>query len=283
VGRDKLQVLKMMDKTQKNRAVQRRNDTFVEKQATKIWQEQPSANNPYTAESVRCYGYDLLELMNHRSYIEVLYLLFQGDLPSEEQTKLLEKLLIAFINPGPRHPSTRAAMNAGIGKTDPAHILPISLSILGGSHLGAGEIEGSMRFLRKHSKKQPDQVVAEIMNQQTQPDEGDWHIAPGFGNRFGGIDAISQKIADQLVASPGSGPILAWGSAFADAIKNYGMGWLTTGIVAATLADLRFQPRTGGGFFQLLNAPGLLAHGLELTNKPFTAMPFPTDEDYIIE
>ncbi len=273
----------MSDKTQKHRVVHRRSDTFVKKQLTKIWQEQPSTSNPYIAESARCYGYDLLELMQHRSYVEVLYLLFQGDLPSVDQTKLLEELLIAFINPGPRHPATRAAMNAGIGKTDPAHILPISLSILGGSHLGAGEIEGAMRFLRKSSKKSADQVATELINKSIKPKEGDWHIAPGFGNRFGGRDEVSQKIASQLLTSPGSGPILAWGSAFADAIKDFDMGWLTTGVVAAALADLRFQPRAGGGFFQLISAPGLLAHGLELANKPFTAMPFPTDEDYIIE
>ena len=61
------------------------------------------------------------------------------------------------------------------------------------------------------------------------------------------------------------------------------LGWLTTGVAAAVLTDLEFQPRLGAGIFQLLCAPGLLAHGVEMYGKPITAMPFPTDKDYIIE
>jgi citrate synthase len=33
----------------------------------------------------------------------------------------------------------------------------------------------------------------------------------------------------------------------------------------------------------LLSAPGLVAHGLEMANKPITAMPFVKDENYVIE
>jgi citrate synthase len=32
----------------------------------------------------------------------------------------------------------------------------------------------------------------------------------------------------------------------------------------------------------LLCAPGILAHGLELANKPITAMPFLQEEQYVI-
>ena len=54
-------------------------------------------------------------------------------------------------------------------------------------------------------------------------------------------------------------------------------------IAAAVFADLGFQPRAGGCLFQLLGAPGLVAHGIELANKPITAMPFVSDENYAIE
>ena len=61
------------------------------------------------------------------------------------------------------------------------------------------------------------------------------------------------------------------------------MGWLATGVVAAVLTDLGFPPRAAAGIYQIISAPGLLAHGVELANKPLTAMPFISDEDYIIE
>lgn len=273
----------MKKQESKKRTVERRNDESAEKQATKIWHEQPSATNPYIATNAHCHGYDLLQLMSRRSYVDVLYLIFQGDLPTQEQSSLLESLMIAFINPGPRHPATRAAMNAGIGKTDLAHILPIALNILGGTHLGAGEIEASMRFIRKNQKKPPEKVVAELMESPEKPEEGDWHIAPGFGNRFGGIDELANKIAQQLQRAPAAGTALKWGIEFTKQLETFDMGWLATGVVAATLADLKFQPRAGVGLFQMISAPGLLAHGLELSNKPFSAMPFPNEENYIIE
>lgn len=58
------------------------------------------------------------------------------------------------------------------------------------------------------------------------------------------------------------------------------MGWLARGVAAATMCDLGFHPRVRAGIFQLISAPGLLAHGLELTNKPITAMPFLHEHHY---
>lgn len=265
------------------RKVRSRNEVFARRTATRIWQEQAMEENPYIAASCRCYGYDLLELMEKRSFVDVLFLLLRGDLPSREQAMLLESLMIALINPGPRHPATRAAMLAGVGKTDPVHILPISLSILGGSHLGAGSVEEGIRFFRKQLKKEPQMVAREIMADSSPPDEGDWHPAPGFGSRFGNIDKIPEQIAKRLKGLAGVGKALPWGCDFAEVLQPHGVGWLLTGLAAAVFSDLGFQPRAGAGLFQLLSAPGLLAHGLELANKPITAIPFPSDEDYYIE
>ncbi|GMQ87328.1 MAG: hypothetical protein BMS9Abin08_0528 [Gammaproteobacteria bacterium] len=269
--------------TRRRVEVKSRNEPFVQRTVTRIWQEQASVENPYIAESCRCHGYDLLELMTGRSYVDVLYLLFRGELPGKEASALLEALMIGMINPGPRHPATRAAMNAGVGKTDPVHILPVALTVMGGSHLGAGEIEAAMRFLRKHRDSDPGRLASELL-QQPMPAAGeDWCLAPGFGWRFGSVERLPGKIAGRLSALTGSGAGLHWGCAFADALAAQRLGWLNTGVTAAVLVDLGFHPRDGAGLFQLLSAPGLLAHGLELANKPVTAMPYVDDEHYVIE
>lgn len=269
-----------MEKT--NQQVQRRNDAFTDRQMTKIWHEIPDSENQYIAAKSYCHGYDILELMKKRNFSDCLFLLFKGALPSAEQSELLDSLMIALINPGPRHPATRAAMNAGIGKTDATHILPISLSILSGQHLGAGEIEAAMRFLRKHKNADPKETVKTLLADSPAV-EGDWHPAPGFGNRYSAIDILPGEMASQLLSLTGAGKYLQWGNQFANALAQEQMGWLTTGVAAATLADLGFHPRFGAGLFQLFCAPGLLAHGMEMTTKPITAMPFLKDEDYIIE
>lgn len=263
--------------------VESRNDVFAERTATKIWHEIETPHNPYLADACLCHGYDLLELTQKRSFIDVLYLLFRGELPDTDEARLLEQLMIASINPGPRHPATRAAMTAGVGSTGREHILPIALSIYGGSHLGAGEVEPAMDWLRKQRKHDPRKLADELVANGTAPEEGDWHIAPGFGSRFGGVDIMAAKIANHLSGLPGTHETLAWGCAFADALKVHSLGWLMPAAAAAVFTDLGFSPRAGAGLFQLLGAPGLLAHGVELSNKPVTAMPFVKDENYVIQ
>jgi citrate synthase len=264
--------------------VERRADRFTERAATRIWHEEPAADNPYLAVAARCHGYELSQLMQRCSFPQVLFLLFRGELPDARQTQLLERLMIGLINPGPRHPATRAAMNAGVGKTDASHVLPIALMVLGGGHLGAAEVEPSMRFLRKAVDRSPQQVAAELLAQyEEQPGDPDRHLVAGFGRRFGSADVLAAGIADELIATAGVGTVLAWGRDFAAQLREHQMGWLATGVAAAAFCDLGFMPRAAAGLFQLLCAPGLLAHGVELANKPVTALPWISDDDYVIE
>jgi len=270
------------DKPERGR-IQSRNEPFVARTATRICEETASAENPYLNQACRYHGYELGELMQKRSFVDVLFLLLRGELPTVDQGRLFETLLIGLSNPGPRHPATRAAMSAGVGKTDPAHILPIALSVLGGKHLGGGEVTAAMAFLRQQRNKDPLSVAAEQLAAYERPAEGDWRVAPGFGSRFGGIDPLPRSMVEQLQALPGAGEALHWGSRFTKALKAKQVGWLLPAVAAAVFLDLGFHPRAGAGLFQIAAAPGLLAHGLELANQPRTAMPFPDDEYYFIE
>lgn len=265
--------------------VRSRNEPFVERVATRIWCEQASADNPYIASHALCHGYDLCELMEKRSFVDVFYLLFRGELPTKAEAQLLQALMIALINPGPRHPATRAAMNVGVGKTDPVHILPIASAILGGEFQGGGEIEGAMRFLRKQQNTDPLVFVESFIQKhnQSQAAVDNGSTVPGFGAHYGGVNLLAKNIATHLLSLEGAGAALRWGCQLAEQLEPQGIGWLPAGIAAAVFADLGFQPRAGGSLFQLLGAPGLVAHGLELANKPITAMPFVSDENYVIE
>ncbi len=262
---------------------ERRDEQFAENIATKICLETPSKENPYLAEESHYHGYNLIELMARRRFVDVLYLLFRSELPTPQESEILEQLMIGLISPGPRHPATRAAILAGGGKTDTSHLLPISLTTLSGEHLGAASIEPAMRFLRKNRRKPPHEVAEQLISSSSPPAQGDWHIAPGFGSRFNGIDPMPRKIAQQLIRLEGADETLKWADQFAQSLAPYNQGWLTTGVAAAVLTDLGFPPRAGAGLFQLFSAPGLLAHAVEFASKPISAMPFPKDEDYVIE
>ncbi|MDH5526413.1 MAG: citrate synthase [Nitrospirota bacterium] len=262
--------------------VRDRKEVFATRSRTRIWGEKPSPANPYLADAAICHGYDHLDLIRHCGFADVLYLLFRGELPSQDQSALLDSLMVALINPGPRHPACRAVMNTAVSKTNPAHFLPIGLSLLSGDHLGNGEVAAAMKFLLENSGGDPEAVAGDLLELAPSP-EGDRRIAPGFGTRFGGIDPMAGKIVRHFSVLPGAGDALRWGARFVEAIEGHGMGWLMPGIAAAVFIDLGFSPREGGGLFQMMSAPGILAHGLELVGQPLTAMPFVENKDYVIE
>ncbi len=272
----------MSDMSKNHEQILDRKVAFSEKQATRIWQELPSQENPYIAADVRCHGYDFFELIEKKSYVDVFYLMFRGELPSEEDSRMLHRLMIALINPGPRHPATRAAVNTAIGKTEPSHILPIALMTLSGEYLGAKEVEESMRFIRSRQRRDPEEVAAELLSTDSSSGDGNFHLAPGFGDHFGSIDLIPKKTAELLLEASPNNRSLVWANKLANVLNVSGYGWLMTGVAAAVLADLGFHPRAGAGLFQIFSAPGLLAHGLEFVNKPITALPRVSDDDYVI-
>lgn len=274
-----------MTAERKHDSVSLRKESFAQRTATRIWYEEPSRHNPYLAMNALCHGYDLYELMEKRSFVDVFYLLFAGELPTQSQSQLLQTLMIALMNPGPRHPATRAAMNAGVGKTNPLHILPIASSLLGGESMGGAEVEASMIFLNKYLGSDPSVVSKSAMLQAVDKnnDELVASITPGFGKRYGGIDPMAVDIANHLLTFEGAGRALKWSEKLVSSLLPHGIGWLMTGVAAAVFIDLGFSPRTGGCLFQLLGSPGLLAHGLEMASKPINAMPFVSDENYVIE
>ncbi len=272
----------------KHREIESREEKFSDRAATKIWQEIPASDNPYIASRALAHGYPLEDLIKNSSYVDVFFLLFRGELPTRDESKLLETLMIGLINPGPRNDSVRAAMSAGIGKTNPMHILPIGLSVMGGSHLAAGCIFESIRFFRRNCGRDPSVLVEPAKNNMDGltsskvMDYCDENI-PGFGCIYGGIDIQAKSLASCLLDLPQVGKALAWGADFSEKIEDVGVGWLSTGVAAATLSDLGFHPKSGGVLYQIMCAPGIAAHGLEVANKHHTSMPFVKDENYAIE
>ena len=264
--------------------VERRADRFADRVESRIWLERPAAENPYVAAEAFCHGYDLQELLASCSYWEYIYLLFTGRRCDAQQQALLEKVGIALANPGPRHPATRAVIAASVSKTDPTNILPLGLSVLSGTHLGAEEAGQSMRFLRRRLKRDPIEEAALCMRELPSPGNGDVRPAPGFGTRFNGVDRLADQFGSVLVALPGAGPALLWADAFAAKLQRQDQGgWLMPGVAAAAFLDLGFHPKWGPGLFQWLSAPGLLAHAQEMSNKPLTAVPFIDDSRYFID
>jgi citrate synthase len=259
-----------------------RGTEFPQRSATKICKEIASPDNPFLAQRTLWHGHDVADLMRHCDLVDVVFLLLKGDLPSVDDKRLLQQLLIALANPGPRHAATRSVMSAAVFKTRSAQFLPIGMALMSGENRGSCEVEAAMRFLVRNATNEPASVAEQLIEQRTaSPDDG--RFAPGFGQMFGGCDPFTASIAELLIQEHPHAGMLCWAQRFVDGLGAVGAGWLMSGLAAAVFVELGFRPMVGAGLYQMAASPGLLAHGVEMSNKPVTAMPFVADENYHYE
>jgi citrate synthase len=90
-------------------------------------------------------------------------------------------------------------------------------------------------------------------------------------------------LASEITTKKCAGDALKWGAEFSDNLIKHGYGWLPTGLAAAAFIDLGLNSLAAAGMFQLISAPGLLAHGLEMCGKSESPAPFLDDDHYLIE
>jgi citrate synthase len=239
---------------------------FEENIHTKIWYEEAEADNPFLAKACYCSGYDVYgELLHKASWPEYLYLLFKLERPAEWQTKLLERLMIAIANPGPRDYSVRAAMAAAVGGSTSASSLMAALGVGAGQYQGAHEVYLSMNYWAKYGCSL-DAWCNYFEQPSNKMDADIWpdieHM-PGF-EPYGNI---CSTIVQQTLIS------------LCDIYSEQRLGWLVknrkalersakrplamTGVVAAAFTDLSFSPEAGEMLYLLLRLPGAAAHALE--------------------
>lgn len=240
---------------------------YASQASTRITEEVPADDQPYLAVRQRIYGYDLLDLMQKCPASDVQFLLLTGELPSPAQAQLFGQLQIALCNAGPRHAATRAVMTAAISKSRPEHLLPIGLQVLGGERQGAVAVATAWTELR--------QRLTDLVPLST-----DTALPAGFGSIYGAADPLMAACLAQLVTLPAAGAALHYCAALQAIAVTRCQGILDVGLCAAACLDLGIGARESIGVYQLLRAPGLLAHAMEQTHKPITDSPLLADEDY---
>ena len=128
-------------------------------------------------------GYPLDEMMGRLTFGEAIYLLFMGELPSMGIGRLMEAMLVSFIDHGATPPSTLAARNTAT--TGAAMRACVAAGLLGFGRYHGGDIESCMQFL--------DNGLDDVRKGATYRDAAErlvqrWsetgESPPGFGHRF---------------------------------------------------------------------------------------------------
>jgi citrate synthase len=199
-------------------------------------------------------GHKLEELIQERSFVEVIYLLFQRELPSEQHAKMLNALLVAAIDHGPGTVSGMTARISASAKNSTHSALAAGILGFGPRHGIAGE--GAMEFFYKHiDESDVVGLVAKLKEQKVR--------IPGYGHKiFTDSDPRSEELFDIAKKLGIFGKHCELASQVKEELNKISSKKLPLnidGTMAAILCDMRFDTRLGQSFFLISRTPGLLA------------------------
>jgi citrate synthase len=247
---------------------------------SRIWNEEPEPDNPFAARAAYCGGYDVYgEMLGNARWVEMLYLLFRGEAPTNAQADTLEALALALANPGPRDASVHAAMCAGVCGSTAASSLMAALAVGAGQLSGGREIFMAMQAWTDCGTdldawrawlSEPPSLPGSIW---PKPEH-----APGF-DPHGISTATPVRQTLECLARYGAGPRLPWLQQDLSAMEALaGRPLALSGVAAAALADLGFDPDRGEMIHLLLRLPGAAVHALEQRPLGYKKFPFGTVE-----
>jgi citrate synthase len=232
---------------------------------SRIWLEEPEADNPFAARAAFCHGYDVYgEMLGRASWADMIHLLFKGEAPSPRARAALDILAVALANPGPREPSVHAAMCGGVGGSVAAASLMAALAVGAGSLGGAREVALAVEAWRACGKDleawrarlaNPPSEAASVWASAAHP--------VGFDPHGASTSTPVRQTLARLSALDDSSRSAWLLENLSEVERAAGHPLAMTGVAAAALAELGFSPEAAEMLYLLLRLPGAAAHALE--------------------
>jgi len=214
-------------------------------------------------------GYRLDELMGRASFSDSIYLLFTGELPTPSIGRLVDAMLVSFVDHGATPPSTLAARNAAT--TGASLRGSVAAGVLGfGRHHGGDALacrqllDDGLASVRTGTA--PDAVAVRIVERLVEADD---IPPPGFGHRYHTRDPRAVRllqVAHELeVDEDYTGMIRALERALEahPALGDYPLPINVDGAIAAVCGDLGLPSEVADALLVISRVPGIAAHALE--------------------
>jgi citrate synthase len=214
---------------------------------------------------IRLRGYPVEQLIGAVSFVDMIWLLLRGDLPTPAQSALLEHALVAAVDHGPQAPSIAAARMAATCGVGLNSALATGVGLLGDVHGGAGQQCLSILDDLAGADDLPAAVVDVLADHRTRRE----HV-PGFGHRFHPVDprrdplvsAVESAVADGTVAGRHLVAALEIERQLAEG-RSRPVPMNIDGATAIVYGELGFDPELSRGLFCLSRSVGVLAHAWE--------------------
>jgi len=216
--------------------------------------------------SLRIRGYDVTALMTQAGFVETLFLLHRGRLPTDVERRLLDAILIGVADPGPGAPSCAAARIAASGnRQSVSAAIAAGVLAIGDEHGGAGEQCMQLIAEGLAGAASTGNAVEDAARRAVEQAKRDGTRLPGLGHRFLTRDPRVSVLFDMAGAAGVSGDgvrfVRALERAAAELIKPLPIN--IDGALAAVLHDLSFPASAGKFIFIVGRVAGLTAEVAE--------------------
>ncbi|EFE66566.1 citryl-CoA lyase [Streptomyces viridosporus] len=236
---------------------------------------------------IRFRGYPVQDLIRRATFVETVWTMVRGSMPSPAQAALLEKALVAAVDHGPQAPSIAAARMAATCGVGLHGAMSTGVGLLGDVHGGAGQqcVELLQRLVAASTGGEDDEgaddagscaavplreaVAAEIAAHRERRS-----YIPGFGHRFHSHDPrrdpLLEFVREAVDAGVVGGRHLAAAlelEAQLSAGRERPVPMNIDGATAVIYAELGFTAELARGLFILSRSVGVLAHSWEETRS----------------
>jgi citrate synthase len=216
-------------------------------------------------------GFPVQELIGEIGFVDAIWLMLRGDLPTASQKRLLETALVPSIDHGPQAPSiasARMAATTGIGINN---AVATGVNLLGDVHGGAGQqsvcLLNEIVNRSETSGRTIDEVAADIVATYKRESR----YIPGFGHRFHSRDprrspilaVVCNEIEKGTIEGKGYAAARGIEKALAQQSSGRSIPMNIDGATSVIYAELSIPPVLSRGLFILARSVGILSHAYE--------------------
>jgi citrate synthase len=239
-----------------------------ERRATSKREEWRTALTCIEPNKILVRGYALDEIMGRLTFGEAIYLLLVGEIPSPGMGRLMEALLVSFIDHGATPPSTLAARNTAT--TGAPLRACVAAGVLGFGRYHGGDIETCMQFLdRGLALMREGATLRDAATEIVQKSMEVGETPPGFGHRYHTRDPRAARLFQMALELEVESDHIQMIRAVEIVLHDYPDDQGRTlpvnidGAIAAVCGDLGIPPTIADALFIISRVPGIAAHADE--------------------
>ena len=210
-------------------------------------------------------GYPLDKLIGSVSYAAGIYLALKGELPTKQEERVIDAILVATMDHGVTAPSAVTARTVASCGVPITTAMGAGILAVGDYHGGAGE--KCIKFLKKaFTEQEKEQTLAELAKIVVTNTKKKKQRIPGFGHRFHTHDPRTKRLLEVAKEEEISGKFVELANLIAKELttqSNRPLPLNVDGAIGALLADMGFEAQLGKAFFAISRVTGLTAHILE--------------------